>query len=741
MHWRFAASVWAFGLVSFGCSLNAQSVDSARASRSAHSLRGIVLGRGRPLAGADVFDLASLAGSVTDANGAFIVALSDTLTARVRLIARRVGYKPADTTIASLSDSVVISLEPLASLASITVLAGRYTSSAADRSTTLTPLEVMTTPGGGDVNSAVKTLPGVQNVDEGTGVFVRGGDYTETRTFIDGAPTFTAYQFQEPTGSVAGTINPFLTESITLSSGGFGANWGNALSGIVDLRSQARPQNTSVSVNATLLSVGTGATARLPHGLGLSATAGANNLALLYGVNGSPRSFRPPPRGNTVSAQGIWEYSATGRLKLFALRQQSRMGVDVEDPAGTSTYRTHRVTDVIVASLRDTVGKWRHFADASTSGLSRGDSKGVYDSRSLLRSWQARVESGYAWSPYLIASAGAEAEHTGARFNSRFPFNGYNPLAGAPFLSASLDRGGTRDAVFVQLDTRPIASAEVIAGLRTDRSDFSTARTADPRVSAAWKPFDPLTITGSWGIYHQLADPGLLDQPSPRDAFPALRAEMSIAGLQLGDGARFARVEVWRKSYRDLVALTRDYLAVGGLDGRASGADVFARAAGPIGTRLRLTWSSAWSQRTDPNTGLEARAPWDVTQSVTAVAERDWPNGWHLGVSERFATGRPFTDVISAVFDSTSRLFAPTYGAPNAARLPDYRRADIAISRAMSLSGGGFLVVFGAIQNPLNTVNLFGYTWTRDYTERVPVRSTVNRTLFIGANLVRSRTQ
>ena len=80
-----------------------------------------------------------------------------------------------------------------------------------------------------------------------------------------------------------------------------------------------------------------------------------------------------------------------------------------------------------------------------------------------------------------------------------------------------------------------------------------------------------------------------------------------------------------------------------------------------------------------------------------------------------------------------------TFGPSNADRLPDYRRADIAVSRAMALSGSRFLVVFGAIQNPLNTVNLFGYTWTRDYTARVPVRSAVNRTLFIGANLVRSR--
>jgi hypothetical protein len=81
----------------------------------------------------------------------------------------------------------------------------------------------------------------------------------------------------------------------------------------------------------------------------------------------------------------------------------------------------------------------------------------------------------------------------------------------------------------------------------------------------------------------------------------------------------------------------------------------------------------------------------------------------------------------------------PTYGLPDAERLPDYRRADIAISRARALSGARFLVIFGAVQNPFNRVNLFGYTWTHDYAERVPVRSAINRTFFIGANLVQGR--
>jgi hypothetical protein len=126
---------------------------------------------------------------------------------------------------------------------------------------------------------------------------------------------------------------------------------------------------------------------------------------------------------------------------------------------------------------------------------------------------------------------------------------------------------------------------------------------------------------------------------------------------------------------------------------------------------------------------------------VTGVVERDWSSGWHVGVAQRVATGRPFTNVASAAYDSVAHVFVPAYDTPYAARLPTYRRADIALSRATTLSGGRFLVIFGAIQNPFNTVNVYSYTWTHDYRARLPVRSAINRTLFIGANFVQGKSQ
>ena len=107
-------------------------------------------------------------------------------------------------------------------------MASSYTASE-ERTATLTPLEVVSIPGtAADVNRALQTLPGIQQVDEGTGLFVRGGDAYETKVFPNDAALLNPMDIQSPNGTFMGTVDPFLLDGIVFSSGGFGARSGNA---------------------------------------------------------------------------------------------------------------------------------------------------------------------------------------------------------------------------------------------------------------------------------------------------------------------------------------------------------------------------------------------------------------------------------------------------------------------------------------------------------------------------------
>jgi hypothetical protein len=149
-------------------------------------LRGRVVGEnGAPIDGANVFILETLDGALSNAAGHFSIRTGHRGVAT--LVVRRVGFRPKQLDVsipAAAPIAVTLEKQPVA-LAPVTVQAGRYTAGD-ERGATLTTLEVVTTPGAAaDVNRAIQTLPGVQTVDEGTALFVRGGDYTETKVLLD----------------------------------------------------------------------------------------------------------------------------------------------------------------------------------------------------------------------------------------------------------------------------------------------------------------------------------------------------------------------------------------------------------------------------------------------------------------------------------------------------------------------------------------------------------------------------
>lgn len=70
---------------------------------------------------------------------------------------------------------------------SVLVTAGAFETGDLKRPIVLKPMDIATTPSAlGDIYGALTTLPGTQVVGEEGGLYVRGGEGYETRTYIDG---------------------------------------------------------------------------------------------------------------------------------------------------------------------------------------------------------------------------------------------------------------------------------------------------------------------------------------------------------------------------------------------------------------------------------------------------------------------------------------------------------------------------------------------------------------------------
>lgn len=725
---------WALGTVA-GVAATAVAQLPATAPAARVVLRGTVQdGDARPLAEANVFLFETLDGVLTDSAGRFAIVTDAPFP--LTLVVRRIGYRPAQHLLPSPPPAplVVVLERGATSLAPIAVQAGAYTADEG-RSATLTPLQVVTTPGAAaDITRAIQTLPGVQVGDEGNALFVRGGDYTETKVFVNDAPLLNTQQLATPSGTFIGSVDPFQLDGIFFSSGGFGARYGNALSGVAGLRTRGSAERPAGSASAGLAVVSADAALPIADAWTLRLAANRTDLRPLFALNGATRAFAPPPRGRDLSASLTWRRGVTGEVKLFSIDQTNRLGLGIDDPTYAGTFATDDRTRLTVLTWRDVLGRWAPRLSLSRTSQATTQSLGVLALDGVMAQEMLFAQVERPVGSALALRTGGEVERTAATLDGAVPGDG-GLAPGAPRVTFALRQRAVRVGPFAEGDWRVGARGRVIAGVRADRSALTRHWTVDPRLSVAWRQ-GGATLTAAWGLYSQVASPLQYDRAVGDPTLPSMRAEQRVAGVQMGEGDVQLRVEAYDKRYRDLVQQRRDNVAVGGGTGSARGVDLFVKGRLPFGLRSRSTLSLLRARRTDPNTGLQAPAPFDITTSATTIVERD-VRGVRMAAAWRRATGRPYTPIVGTVPEPGTGRLRPRYGAPYSERLPDFRRLDLSASWYRPLSPAWRSVLFVSVNNLLDRRNLHGYTWSPDYRERRPVRSIYNRSVYFGATLLR----
>ena len=103
-----------------------------------------------------------------------------------------------------------------------------------------------------DIYSALETLPGTQQIGETEGLFVRGGSANETKTIIDDMTVQNPFYSSVPDIPSRGRFSAFQFKGTVFSTGGYSAQYGQALSSVLVLKTQdLAPKNlTAISIMA-----------------------------------------------------------------------------------------------------------------------------------------------------------------------------------------------------------------------------------------------------------------------------------------------------------------------------------------------------------------------------------------------------------------------------------------------------------------------------------------------------------
>jgi len=145
--------------------------------------------------------------------------------------------------------------ESAATLDAVEISASTFKAGDNSKLAVLKPIDMVTTAGSmGDVIAAIQTLPGTQsNADDGR-LFVRGGDANETKIYIDGLRVFSPYTRSVQGTPSRGRYSPFLFQGTSFSTGGYNTEFGQALSGVLDMKTIDNPNQTES--NISLMTVG-----------------------------------------------------------------------------------------------------------------------------------------------------------------------------------------------------------------------------------------------------------------------------------------------------------------------------------------------------------------------------------------------------------------------------------------------------------------------------------------------------
>jgi len=717
------------------------STDSSESNAIINVISGFVKGdKEKVLKGANVVIKGTIDGATTDEKGYYEFETEE--KGNVTLIFTLSDYKDKSVQIEIIPDKNmnidVQLIKKEVSTDEILVTASSFTSGS-NTAVTLTPLEIVRIPGAdADLYRALTTFPGSNQVSEGSRITVRGGNPNEVLTILDQASLYNPFLFDETFNvSSYSTVNPWGLKGINFTSGGFSAKFGNVLSAVLDLKSYDMPQATGMFAwlglaNASL----DGTYISKDRKYGGSFSLGKLFLEPYFAVNGKNSEYSPIPQSNQVGGTLAHKIGSTGNIKFYANYSDDKVGIYNAGPTYEGFFNSNSKNiftnmKVMVAPSSSTLLN----AGVSFSSYERGTGYGILNTKTTELYSKGRVDFTKNVTSKIDINTGIEYEYNGYKFDGTVPEFSYNLNLDAPAFEISSDESSGRAGVYVESQIKFSKKIFVIPGIRSDYQTLSENVSFDPRLSFGYMPARNNSIRGAVGIYHQNPKIDYFLRTPDNDLKPENAVHYILGYEYNNDNKLIFRVEGFYKDYSDLVLFNRRdlyYRSEG--KGFAKGVDVFFKT--KIANKFTgwISYSYLDSKRKQYEAQNLFPSSYDITNTMSLVGSYNLSDQIVFGATLKFSTGKPYTPVVSSVFNSKQGVYIPIYAETNSGRFPNYSRVDINAQYIFALFGR-FAVAVVALNNLLNQNNIYDYTYNADYSKRSEIVTNNKRTIYMGLGL------
>ena len=595
---------------------------------------------GTPITNANVYLDGTYDGTSTDEGGNFTFETSETgiQTLTVSFVSFEPFLMAAD--VSQMSNLNITLREDVNSLDTVVISAGTFEASDNSKVSVLKPLDVVTTASAlGDFVGALQTLPGTTTVAEDGRLFVRGGDANETQIFIDGIRVFTPYTPTTNNVPTRGRYSPFLFDGITFSTGGYSAEYGQALSSVLLLNTIDEPDQEKTDIGIMTVGATLGNTQKWKNN-SLSINASYINLApyiaLLPGRNDWQKPFEALS-GEAVFRQKIGK----GLLKVYGAFDTTNFQLTLEDInvlAGIPFQLKNNNFYTNTSYSSDLNNDWQVLGGGSFT-VSKNTIDIIDDTIiDTENSAHLKLKLKKRFSNRFKLSFGGEQFLTD--FNEDFNNDSFN---------TSIGFNNNISAVFAESDlifTRKLAFK---LGIRGEYSELFDEFTVSPRVSVAYKTGRRSQLSLAYGDFYQQPNSEILKFDSNLEA---AKTQHFILNYQYAANNRIFRAEAYRKEYKNLVTYNSEMPSFDSMydtsgDGYAQGIDLFWRDDETIkNIDYWVSYSFLDTERRYQNYPMAAVPSFANTHNLSVVAKY-WIEDWksQVGFSYQLGSGRSYTDL------------------------------------------------------------------------------------------------
>lgn len=657
------------------------------------AISGTVTGeKDKPVAGANVYLEGTYDGATTDANGNF--SFETTATGSQMLVISSLTFDNLYQDI-SVEDykPQVFSLKGNAStLNTVVINAGSFQAGDNTKVTALKPMDIVTTAGAaGDIVGALNTLPGTQTVGESGRLFVRGGESDETQTFVDGLRVAQPYGASANNLPTRGRFSPFLFSGMTFSTGGYSAEYGEALSSVLLLNTIEEPDQEQTDIALMTVGLGLGNTQKWGNS-SLSFNAAYMNLTPYQWLVPQNVDWNKPYQ--SLAGETVYRYKfSSGMFKVYAAFDHATFDLNQQDINMVDPVRVDMANDNL-------------YLNTSYKG-------------SLGNAWTILTGLGYGYSHNdigLDANIVTNGEHSShlklklrKSFNNTFKLSFGGDYFITDFSEQYMEPNGyiyksgyynSISAAYAEADIFLSNDLAVKAGARSSYSEIIGEPTIEPRAAIAYQLSPKSQFSLAYGDFYQTPKQEYLKYF--KDFEYEKTAHYIFNYLYTTEGRMF-RGEAYYKQYDDLVKYNTPFVQFdtrfsNGGEGFAKGIDLFWRDSKTVkNLEYWVSYSYIDTERDYRNYEYAVTPNFVATHNFSIVGKYFITSlRSQFGITHTFNSGRPYDNPNSAEFmGGHTRNFN-----------------NLSLSWAYLLSQQQIL--YFSVSNVIGNDNVFGYTYAND---------------------------